>query len=174
MLTGWPARVKWIGEIADLIRREEGEPPAAAHHAGNIVGNIVVRRDRNGISNPNSRDGRLMGQIDCVLALEIRQEIRNGRRLYENRRRGCVVDMREQAFEGDGYLLGLALKIEAGQIVAVEEPAPNRRIAEQSFDGAAAVEFRNVVAERTGRGKTCAHRRPILDQPRRTAGSFRG
>ena len=86
-------------EVAELIGREEREPPAADGDAGEIVGKVVVRRDPRSRAHPDARKAEAVAHIDMVRLVQPVEEVVNvdGGEI-DGRRAGIAfrrVDLRE-------------------------------------------------------------------------------
>ena len=153
-------------EIGGLLGREEGEPPPPRDHAGEIVGDVEMRRDRRPIPDPHARRRPFRHEAVRVRLLEPWKALRSRDRLRRDRERPVGRPLPEEAVEDIVQRRGRTLEVHPLRVRPVEEsPALGRRRGDHRHRPAV-VEVLQILDRALVRPKRRANRRPL---PKRCA-----
>ena len=138
-------------KVLQLFGREQREAAAPRDDARDVIRQIVMGGDARAIAQPDAHERLAIPECEIVLGAKARQARVDRRGPDIDRRRNLRLalarDFVEHGVQPDAH----RLEIEAGEIVAVEEPAADVGRAEHRVDGRVLVEAPQIRIGRRGR-----------------------
>ena len=156
-------------QVGQLLRREQREAAMAGRHAGDVVGQVVVRRDAAAIAQPDAGQrlrrrraaGRQRGQVQVVVRAKAGQAVVDRRRADVVAGRTLDLGELEQLLHQRRQRRVGPAEVHAGEVVVVEDAAVDLRRAGHDGHRRAAPAAVQVVDRGAVGAPRLPHHRPM-------------